>query len=392
MGGTLRLVTTNNVEVFRHLGSASFQRLRIEHTVASSYEEALQAIRVVRPSLAVIDTELAGGSGYELCRVVKDDPELRVTHVILLLPSVITRRELERIHTSGCDDILALPLHSEDFYHHLALLGGLPVRRNRRVGIDLDVTLPNVDHLAAQVVNVSSGGGLGIALPEPLTQGQEVVVRLCHDEQTYPDATATVAWVSDDFDRPGEYQAGLELAADAPIKVRILLEQLALFDVSQAPFDSAMAGGVTVALQGDFTEITDFTPLAQRLEHERFIDFDASGVRYVSSAGVRAWCQFLETLSNKHYTFRHCSLAFTSQAAMVPMVIGCGQVLSLEAPYACDSCEREELRLLEVKSLLMDGNGITRPPPFTCSRERCELVFDDVPERYFAFLRPVDPA
>src|SRR5690606_32485465 len=152
-----------------------------------------------------------------------------------------------------------------------------------------------------------------------------------------------------------------------PIKTRLLLEQLSLYDVSPAIEGSPLGGGVTVSLQGDFTEITDFSLLAERLQDETLIDFNAAAVRYISSAGVRAWCQFLNALgSGKRYSFRHCSMAFASQAAMVPMVIGSGDVLSLEAPYFCERCDREELRLLETRALLRDENHIV-PPQLSCT-------------------------
>jgi CheY-like chemotaxis protein len=381
----LRLVTTNNVEVFRHLGSVAFKRLNVTHTVAASYEEALEAIRSEKPKIAVLDVELAGGSGYALCKAVKDDDDLRGTHVILLLTSVITRAELDLIDNSRCDDVLALPMHTDDFYHHLAQIAGLPFRRNRRVGVELEVVLPNADGaVEGSVLNVSAEG-IGVHVPASLADDELITVRLRHDGEAFPDASANVVWTKPGANE-GETLAGLSFTADLPIETRILLEQLSLYDVSQAAEVSPMAGGVTVSLQGDFTEITDFSALAKRLEPETLIDFNAAAVRYISSAGVRAWCQFLGTLEGKTYSFRHCSIAFASQAAMVPMVIGTGAVHSLEAPYLCEECDREELRLLETKALVREDTHIF-PPQLACTVCNGELEFDDVPDRYFAFLR-----
>jgi hypothetical protein len=186
-----------------------------------------------------------------------------------------------------------------------------------------------------------------------------------------------VAWT-----RPGPEDsqvAGLSFT-EVPIKTHLLLEQLCLYDLVRT------ATGVTVSLYGDFTEVTDFTALAARLAPETELDFNMTAVRYVSSAGVRAWCQFLATLAGKTYTFRHCSLAFAAQAAMVPMSVGAGTVLSVEAPYRCETCDRDELRLLEVRALARDGDHIV-PPVLHCAICAGELEFDDVPDRYFAFLR-----
>ncbi|HUH03745.1 MAG TPA: PilZ domain-containing protein, partial [Kofleriaceae bacterium] len=360
----LRLVTTNNVEVFRHLGSSSFQRLGLDHKVVSSYDEALGAVRSMHPSLAIVDVILSGGTGYDLCRTIKDDPELTGTHVILILSSMINRDALERIEASGCDDILALPIHHDDFYHHLAQIADLPFRRDRRIGVTLEVLIPagpgeDAEVLTGTVLNVSSRG-VGVQVKRSFENGQRLAVRFRHDGQVFPEAQATVAWTKPaSGGSPGEHLAGLEFDDRLPMRTKLLLEQLALFDVVPAAADSPMAGGVTVSLQGDFTEITNFAALSERLEAETKIDFDASAVRYISSAGVRGWCQFLKTLGDeKTYSFRHCSMAFASQAAMVPMVVGTGNVLSLEAPYFCEKCDREELRLLETRALVCERDHI----------------------------------
>ncbi len=384
----LRLVTTNNTEVFRHLGNSSFKRLNVDHRIASSYDEALAAIREVRPTVALLDIDLAGGSGFDLCRAIKDDKDIESTHVSLLLTSVITRDTLQHIERSGCDDVLALPLHTDDFYHHVAQIAGLPFRRNRRVGVSLEIALTGRGSAVHGSVHNVSASGVGVQLPVEVTQGDELVIRFTHDGTVFPSCLAQVAWARS-ASVPGEYEAGLSFAADTPVQTRVLLEQLALYDVSPAQDESPMAGGVTVALQGDFTEITDFTELAARLQDETRIDFDAGAVRYISSAGVRSWCNLLGELAGKEYTFRHCSMAFATQAAMVPMVVGTGEVLSLEAPYFCESCDREEVRLLETGALLRERDVIV-PPQLSCNHCGGSLEFDDVPDRFFAFLPSQD--
>jgi hypothetical protein len=70
---------------------------------------------------------------------------------------------------------------------------------------------------------------------------------------------------------------------------------------------------------------------------------------------------------------------------MVPMVLGKGEVVSLEAPYVCEACDEEDLRLLEISAIARDGDRPV-PPRLTCLQCDGELSFDDVPERYFAFL------
>jgi CheY-like chemotaxis protein len=374
----LRVVTTNNVEVFRHLGSGPFQRLDVVHKVATAFDEALRQIQTTRPQIAIIDVDLAGGSGYELCKQIKADAELAKVHVMMVLSSVISRDALTELAACGCDDVLAVPIHADDFYHHIAQIAGLPLRRERRIGVALELHIPGTDQpLTGTVENVSAGGA-GVQVTGHVEEGQELTARILHDGEAYPDIHASVAWHK--TDDKGVTQAGLSFA-EVPMKTRLLLERLCLYDITRGP-----DGTVTASLYGDFTEITDFSALAGRLQKEAAIDFHMRGVRYISSAGVRSWCNFLATLEGKRYAFRHCSMAFVSQAAMVPMSIGTGAVLSLKAPYRCETCDRDDERLLENNALLIEDNHVV-PPVLKCATCGGELEFDDVPDRYFAFLR-----
>jgi hypothetical protein len=288
------------------------------------------------------------------------------------------------VEASRCDDVLALPIASEDFYHHIAQVAGLPLRRTPRVGIDLSIVLEGRVEQARGAIMNASQKGLGVRLPRSLEAGQEMTARIRHGN-TQCDLSGRVAWCRP-ADGDAGFVAGIELTEDIPIRTRLLLEQLSLFEVVQSPGDDELGGAVIVVVQGDITEAVDLGPLAVRLRNEQRIVFDMAGVRYVSSAGVKAWADVISTLEGKEYAFRHCSIAFASQAAMVPMVVGSGRVLSLEAPYHCTSCDRDDLRLLETRALLREGHNIT-PPVLRCVSCSGELEFDDLPNRYFAFLR-----
>jgi hypothetical protein len=119
------------------------------------------------------------------------------------------------------------------------------------------------------------------------------------------------------------------------------------------------------------------------------VEFDLGGVRYLNSSGVRNWITFLRRLGNvTEHSFIRCSVAFIAQASMVPAVLGRGRVVSLWAPYHCDRCDRTDERLLHVAALLDRslGSKVT-PPRFSVGQCGGELFFDDLPERYFAFVQ-----
>jgi len=375
----LRVVTSNNAEIFRHLGAKPLQSGGVDHVVVTSAEAALEIVRTKRPQVAIFDVDLAGGGGYSLCRAIKDDPELHDVRVILVLSSVVTRAQLRELSRCGCDDVLALPIHTDDFFHHIVNVAGLPHRRHERIDVGLDIEiLVDGRVIPAHVDNVSLGG-IGIQLEYMLTRNTQVGFRMQRAGRTYPDGRAIIAWsriIGTDV-----VLAGLAFA-ELPIETRMLIEELCLFELERAADGTAV-----VRLHGDITEATEFNRLFERIADENKLEFNMREVRYLSSGGVRSWCRFLQALHPRTYSFRHASLAFASQAAMVPAAIGRGQVVSFEAPYRCETCDRDDTRLLEARAVLRERDEII-PPTLHCAVCGGELSFDDVPWRYFAFLTP----
>ena len=66
----LRLVTSNNGEVFRLLGSAPFRRLTFQHQVETEAHDLLALVRRVKPDLVLLDASLEGESGFSVCRQI----------------------------------------------------------------------------------------------------------------------------------------------------------------------------------------------------------------------------------------------------------------------------------------------------------------------------------
>lgn len=288
----------------------------------------------------------------------------------------LDKAALDQVSAAGADDVMALPIHPDDFYYHLARLSGLAFRQGRRIGVTLEVAVP-AHGGRGQVLNVSAGG-VGVRVPgssRPAMWSRSASSRAASSCPT-PRSWSPGAGAQDG------YAAGLRFDGDPPIKTRLLLEQVALFDITSTE------GAVTVSLHGDFTEMTRFEALGARgwSARPRSSSDLSPPARYLSSAGVRAWCHFLGQLDGVTVRFRHCSVAFATQAAMVPLVLGGGEVLSLEAPYLCETCDRDDLRLLEPGLIARDGDRLI-PPRLHCGTCGGELVFDDVPDRYFAFLR-----
>jgi CheY-like chemotaxis protein len=75
----------------------------------------LQAMRAQRPDLAVIDIDLPGLDGNELCRRVREDPALAGTPLLALTAQAM-REDLQRMREAGFDAIMTKPLDLVRFF------------------------------------------------------------------------------------------------------------------------------------------------------------------------------------------------------------------------------------------------------------------------------------
>lgn len=77
------LVVDDEPFILRSLGFV-LERAGFTVMLARNGEEALEVLRDARPKLVILDVMMPRKNGYEVCEIVKGDPDLRDTYVILL--------------------------------------------------------------------------------------------------------------------------------------------------------------------------------------------------------------------------------------------------------------------------------------------------------------------
>ncbi len=133
-----------------------------------------------------------------------------------------------------------------------------------------------------------------------------------------------------------------------------------------------------VTFSGVLDERGDLSELARL--HGAVV-FDLAEVRRVTSCGVTRWLRLLESLSGVDtLAFERCSLAIVAQLNMVRGFRGKAEVRSFFAPYISSATGDEVERLLTPAEVPERG-----APRFSAGGGTLEL--NDLPERYFAFLR-----
>jgi CheY-like chemotaxis protein len=371
----ITVLTTNNTAIFRQLGAPAFQNRGngINHLVARTGAEVVALAKTREPVLIIVDSALPDTDGYTVCKRLKADDALKKIPVILVVSGVFTSDVLKQLVDCRCDDVFYVPSPTGELYQHVARLLGLPARRGARLKVELLAHVEGVGKaMAGQVVDLSADGAR-LATDLELPRGTEIKLRLQRTGDTEALLVdGRVVWTR--RTELGAINVGVDFGRATP-EQKARLAELSLWDMT------VDADGAKVTLQGDFNEGTSFADLAGRLQG--VVEFDLWGVRHINSTGVHRWIQFLRQLhSTTAYTFVRCSVAFVTQAAMVPEVLGDGQVISFAAPYHCDSCDSDEERLLHSGAL---GPNYA-PPEFRCARCGMRLSFDEMPQRYFAFL------
>ena len=78
-------------------------------TVASSGEEALALFETVKPALVLLDVMMPGRDGWEVCRIMKQHPELGRTVRIIMVTALNEMEDKREALQTGADDYVAKP-------------------------------------------------------------------------------------------------------------------------------------------------------------------------------------------------------------------------------------------------------------------------------------------
>jgi hypothetical protein len=133
------------------------------------------------------------------------------------------------------------------------------------------------------------------------------------------------------------------------------------------------------------------------LAQARTIVIDVSGIRFITSFGVRQWLRAMSSLpATARVYLAGCQRIFVEQLNMILNFGGRGQILTLLAPYRCTACGNESDEVLDA---VAHGKYIVagQLPDLACKKCNGRLSLDEMPETYFACLtkygpRDVDPA
>ena len=361
-----KVLVSNNSELLRHFTAPPFQRLGLDLLVAKTPDDVRELAKKHEPPLAVLDIE---PGGFQLARQLKEaSPAMRV---ILVSGQRLSGDQMRAVPQSGADELLIAPMTADELHDVVAIHLGEPRPGSEAFAVSVELGGRKVD---ATVSNLSVDG-VRLVLGEPVAEGQALTVTVTAQGEAPVAIKGTAVWAQP---RDGKTVVGIAFGS-LDERARAMLAKLTQWQVVKD------GERTRVVLRGDFTEATRFDDLLPAMVGR--VVFDMAQVTYMNSLGVRAWCEFLRQARIQGYEFHACSVPFILQASMVRDVIGRGTVTSFFAPFHCIGCDHQEERLLQTAAILAAG---LEPPVFKCPGCGGALEFDDLPERYFAFLQDTD--
>jgi uncharacterized protein (TIGR02266 family) len=172
---TAKVLLVDDVRVFLEFERPFFERSGCEILTATSGTEALRLVKEQKPHIVLLDYEMPGMNGDEVCRRIKEDESTR--HIpVLIVTSHKEPSVLERCRQAGCTDLVLKPVTGRDLLEKVIKILQIPYRVHMRTRVNLEVAM-GLSGEAVSVLGYSSDlseGGMLVETVEPIEAGTKV--------------------------------------------------------------------------------------------------------------------------------------------------------------------------------------------------------------------------
>lgn len=161
------------------------KRLGYKTYLARDGVEAIKLAKEKKPSAIVLDYMMPRIDGSSCLSIIRSDPEIKHTPVIVLTSRESTRDEFERL---GCCHFLNKPVNIAEFYSALRSCindkeSVLNKRRNIRAPLCLKVTIKCQDEKRELFASAISVGGMFLRTAAPFDTGTEIDMEFSVDHE-----------------------------------------------------------------------------------------------------------------------------------------------------------------------------------------------------------------
>src|SRR5579871_2124977 len=114
MGTSIEILVADDQSVSRHILTANLTKWGYRVVAVENGSRAWEALRKDdSPQLAILDWSMPGMDGIEICRQIRNRPQIRPTYVILLTARRGQEDKIEGLQ-SGADDYITKPFDRDE--------------------------------------------------------------------------------------------------------------------------------------------------------------------------------------------------------------------------------------------------------------------------------------
>lgn len=155
-----KIVLSSDPALQAVLQDSFFQREGFEMILVRDGQTGFQAVEAEEPTLAVFDLALLGEQALECCRMLKKDPLLASTPVLLVLPERTDEGLADICWSAGCDAVVHRPMGGERLLDAALGLLGISRRLAKRFPVNFQLVLLDSEQKkhVGSCVNLNLGG------------------------------------------------------------------------------------------------------------------------------------------------------------------------------------------------------------------------------------------
>lgn len=151
----LKVLIVDDMKNFLNLEKSFLKRADSEVLTAMTGLEAVKVAREKQPDIILLDVEMPEMNGIEATRILKNLPETKNIPIVIITSLNVHDQAV----TAGADDYHQKPVDEDVFLGLIQKFVQLPLRKERRVSIDLDVAFfVNKQKWPAAIKDISSTG------------------------------------------------------------------------------------------------------------------------------------------------------------------------------------------------------------------------------------------
>jgi two-component system, OmpR family, alkaline phosphatase synthesis response regulator PhoP len=126
------LIADDNPQILELL-EAYLEPLALQIVLAADGQSALEVAQREQPDLILLDIMMPKRSGFEVCRLLKDDPRYRDIPIIMVT-ALNEFGDIERARECGAEDFLCKPVSKSQLLERVQSLLKLAKNRGKRPG------------------------------------------------------------------------------------------------------------------------------------------------------------------------------------------------------------------------------------------------------------------